>query len=77
VICQEQRPENFLIDLVADVRFAFQRDHVSKASALRDGDGRVFRFGSWLFSNSGRRRFWLTCRLRQISGFCHAIRLPR
>ena len=37
----EQRSENLLVDLVADVGLALERDHVGKARARRDGDGRV------------------------------------
>ena len=38
--CSE-RAENLLVDLVADVGLALERDHVGKARAGRDGDGRV------------------------------------
>ena len=36
-----ERPEDLLVDLVADVGLALERDHVGKARAFRDGDGRV------------------------------------
>ena len=36
-----ERPENLLVDLVADVGLALERDHVGEARALRDGDRRV------------------------------------
>ena len=36
-----ERPENLLVDLVADVGLALERDHVGKARAFGDADGRV------------------------------------
>jgi hypothetical protein len=36
-----ERIENLLIDLIADVGFALQRDHVGKARAFGDANGRV------------------------------------
>ena len=36
-----ERSENLLVDLIADVGFALQRDHVGKAGAFGNADGRV------------------------------------
>ena len=36
-----ERPEDLLVDLIADVGLALERHHVLEAGAGRDGDGRV------------------------------------
>jgi hypothetical protein len=36
-----QRADDFLVDLIADVRLAFEGDHVFEAGAGRDGDRRI------------------------------------